>query len=78
MDANNSLKRVHRVWKDHDDQGNVISHIDIGQRENRQLLNDYFLVPEEVDMYEHEVKKRLPKSNVTVRFHCGSGFGRVK
>jgi hypothetical protein len=67
MDANNSLKRIARVRNNRNSEGIVTTTVNLERRDERTLINDYFLTPEEVDKYKDEVKKRLPTSAVKVR-----------
>jgi hypothetical protein len=66
MDANNSLKRVVHVHKEHDSNGHVISTANIEQQDECKLVNDYYLSQDKVDKYKYEAKKRLPSADTSV------------
>ena len=66
IDANNLLKCVERVNKEHDSKGHVIRRTNLEQRDQHRLDTDYYLMPEEVDKYKDEVMKQLPQLGTSV------------
>ena len=66
MDGNNSQKHVERVQRMVNEAGEVVGQKNIEHLDDRAVSSDYYLSPEEVDQFQHEVKKRLPPLNATV------------
>ena len=66
IDANNSLKRVERVNKEHNSEGHVIGRTNLERHDQRRLDSGYYLTPEEVDKYKDEVMKQLPQLGTLV------------
>jgi hypothetical protein len=66
MDTNNSLKRIQHVSRDRGEDGNLLNMRSIKRLDQHRISTDYYLSPEEVDKYQHEVKKCLPKTDSTV------------
>ncbi|KAF8572998.1 hypothetical protein K439DRAFT_1564199, partial [Ramaria rubella] len=65
MDGNNTQKRVERTVRHADGEGKIILSVNIERRDNRSVFGDYYLTPEEVNLFAYEVKRRLPPAGTT-------------
>ena len=66
MDGNNSQKHVEHVQHVMNEASEVVRQKNIEHLEDQAVSGDYYLSPEEVDQFQHEVKKCLPPLNATV------------
>ncbi|KAF8519506.1 hypothetical protein BU17DRAFT_75910 [Hysterangium stoloniferum] len=65
FDGNNSLKRIPKSLREKDSTGKVVSIESLERPDGRQRINGFYLTPGEVDKFSSEVKRRLPKVNIT-------------
>jgi hypothetical protein len=67
MDGNNTQKCIERTLRDINEAGELISTTNIERWDEQKVMGDYFLSPEEVDQFAHEVRRRLPATDASVR-----------
>ncbi|KAF8584066.1 hypothetical protein K439DRAFT_1616951 [Ramaria rubella] len=65
MDGNNTQKHMERTVRHADGEGKIISSVNIERRDNRSVFGDYYLTPEEVNLFAYEVKRWLHPAGTT-------------
>ncbi|KAF8573586.1 hypothetical protein K439DRAFT_1665734 [Ramaria rubella] len=65
MDSYNTQKCVERNLRDTNEAGEIVSSTNIERTDHREVHGDYYLSPQEVDRFAHEVKRRLPPADAS-------------